>query len=142
MTVPRNQYRDCYSPFGSDRNEYMSISLLDLAVIMYNMQAAAQVDEVGFQDCDRTLVALMEELLPKRISIPIAKVESAVWASNMLNDLKKWKTLLKDPDGSDEGFDKFMIRVLRYATKDQCLIFDNDYNQIKRRRRSRKKEAV
>jgi hypothetical protein len=139
VPIPRNQYRDCYAPVEADRNEYISVSLLDLAIIMYNMQTAAQVDEVGFQDCNRTLVTLMEELLPKRVAIPLEKVESAVWASNMLNDLKRWKTLIKDPDGSSESFDKFIIRVLRYATKDQCLVFDKDYSLIKRRRRSRRK---
>ena len=139
MNKPIGQYDDCYQPFGAPQNEYLSISLLDLAIIMFNLQQAVLVDEVGFQDCDRTLTQLKEELLPKRVAIPFKSAESAIWASNMLNELKRWWTPIVEPQGQKENFDKFIIRVLRYATKDQCLVFDADYNQIKRRRRARKR---
>ncbi len=138
-SVPRNQFKDCYSPFGVDKSTYLSVTLLDLAIIMFNLHRAATISEIGFQDCDRTLAKLTDELLPRRVSIPFSVIESAVWSSNMLNEIKKFWTPIKGPDGRDEDFDKFMIRVLRYATKEQCLVFDKDYNRIQRQPKPRKK---
>ena len=102
------------------------ISLLDLATLLYHVHRGAQMDEVGFEDCERTLQQLTRELSPVRARIAPGSLESALWSCNLMDEVDEWWS----PTG--ESFESFVARLLRYATKEQRYEFDKFYNSLKK----------
>lgn len=106
------------------------VNLIDLATLLANMHRGAQLkEEVGFEDCERTLVQLTKDLSPTRATIDQSSMESALWSSNLLNEIGEfWSP-------TDETFEQFLNRMLRYAPRDpgQSFEFDKYYNLLRKR---------
>lgn len=127
---------DGHDSVGSiNPNGTIAVSLLDLSVILYNMHAAAIDPEVGFEDCERTLWKLTDELHRRSVTVTYGALESALWSSNMLNEKGSFFNPRRTKDGKTEEFDAFVARLLHYAKKDAILHFDANYNKIRFNRR-------
>jgi hypothetical protein len=106
-------------------SKQLRISLLDLAVVLYHVHLGAQQKEIiGFEDAGRTLKQLTEELAPSRILVSLSALESALWSANLCDE----EGLFWSP--TDEGFESFLARLLRFASDDAKLEFDRIYNRI------------
>ncbi|MCK5015595.1 MAG: hypothetical protein KAS32_00870 [Candidatus Peribacteraceae bacterium] len=91
------------------------ISLYHLMVLLQNVHVGASLNQVGFEDTDRTLEGLTRELAPMiYISVPV--IESALWSCNLLDEQGKfWHP-------KDKTFEQFKIMIERNDT------FNKDYN--------------
>lgn len=67
----------------------IGVQLYDLAVVLNNLMLAANDKDVGFEDADRTYNQLKANLSIK-VEIPIELLESALWASTMLDEQNKF----------------------------------------------------
>lgn len=104
----------------------LPVNLLDLAVILLHVHQGAAREDVGFEDCERTLSELTQELVLRRVLVDKSALESALWSCNLMDEVGEfWQ-----PSG--EGFDNFIRRLLRYARPDEKLEFDRIYNYIKK----------
>jgi hypothetical protein len=107
----------------------LRISLLDIATLLYHVHLGAQNKEtIGFEDANRSLKQLTDELAPTRIQVDLDLVESALWSANLCDE----EGLFWSPH--DEDFESFIRRLLRFATQDSKLEFDRFYNHLKARR--------
>lgn len=103
------------------RLDAISVSILDVAILLYNLHRAAADPEVGFQDTDRSLERLTWELEQRRYPISPEILASALWSCNMMDEVGEFTSF------SDKSFEQFHKRVLRYQPH---LRFDVEYNQI------------
>lgn len=94
------------------------IRLLDLAILLYNLQVAYDDPDIGFEDADETYQGMLKILNKWVLCNPI-KIESALWASNMVNDKEKFV----HPKGYT--FDEFVADMLRGRAD-----FDKFYNTV------------
>lgn len=83
-------------------------------------------DVVGFEDCERTLPELTEELSQARALVNKNAFESALWSCNLMDEAGEWWS----PRG--ESFDQFLARVLRYMSKEDKYTFNKTYNQLRK----------
>lgn len=99
---------------------------LDIMVLLYNVHRGAQFeDHVGFEDADRTLHQLTTDLTDGRIKVPQGALESALWSCNLMDEVDEfWSP-------TDESFDEFVSRMLKYFSHDQQLEFDKFFNQLR-----------
>lgn len=100
----------------------IKVSALDIAIIIYHVYVGSKLEDVGFEDCDRTLHQLMKELAPKRYPVNIRTLESALWSANMMDEQSQFWS----PTG--ESFNDFHKRIL--SAFDQKLEFNEIYNRI------------
>ncbi len=89
------------------------VSVLDLLTLTSAVRQAASNPEVGFEDADKTHKQLLLELGTERIiPLPHKKLESALWACNLLNErgefshptgekFEKWLDSMLDPNRFD-----------------------------------------
>lgn len=101
----------------------INLSALDLCTILYNLHVAASYEEIGFQDCYRTLDELTHKLAMRSVPVRTELLESALWASVMLDENGEFWS----PRG--ESFNKFIGRLFRRYGPE--LYYDQDYCQIK-----------
>lgn len=113
----------------------LRLSMLDLATLLYHVHRGAQLETVGFEDCERTLQQLTEELAPKKRLVSRGALESALWSANLMDEAGSFWS----PIG--ESFDRFVRRLLREATPDERLEFERFYNQIRVRKSSSQSES-
>jgi hypothetical protein len=113
----------------------LRVSFLDLAILLFHVHRGAQLEEVGFEDCDRTLKELTKELAPKRVLVNKSALESALWSANLMDEIGEFWS----PSG--ESFDAFVRRLLHYASPEERLEFDRMYNFIREKRASSQGEA-
>lgn len=62
------------------------VSLMDVAVLLYMVHKAAQNKVIGYEDANIPLNQLTE-ILNKKVGIPISILESALWSSNMMDEI-------------------------------------------------------
>ncbi len=107
------------------------VELMDVMTILYHVHMGTQNPAVGFEDCDRTLAKLTEELATKPTTlVSLSALESGLWSCNLMaEDLKFWS-----PRG--ESFDSFVRRLLRRSGAFPPLTFDKVYNLIKKSNKS------
>lgn len=95
----------------------IKVSILNLAVLLYNIHKGAAHDKVGFVDADNTLNSLTRSL-EGQISVPTTDLESALWSCNLMCENEEfWHP-------RDETFNQFVKSVLK------GLRFDKKYNII------------
>lgn len=119
----------------TNKQRGLRISLLDMATLLYHVHRGAQHSEVGFEDCERTLRELTEELAPKRTVVELSALESALWSANLMDEVGEFWS----PSG--ERFEKFVSRILQYASEDERLEFNRIYNFIREKKQSSQGEA-
>lgn len=104
------------------------IALIDLVTLLYNVHRGAQDEEqVGFEDCERTLQQLTKDLSPVRARVDRSALESGLWSCNLMDEVGEfWSP-------KDESFDRFLNRVLRYASPQERLEFDKFFNLIRKK---------
>lgn len=94
------------------------ISTIDVAILIVNLHFASRDPQIGFEDADRTLGDLIRDLkryVPVRISV----LESALWASNLNSEKKKFF------HPTDQAFADFVKKLLEPDHK-----FDPVFNTI------------
>lgn len=94
----------------------------DIAPLFYNLARARYDPEVGFEDAVKTYPKLLASL-DFQVSFNIADIESALWASNMLHEQKKFL----HPEGLT--FKNYLIQLLQGSG----YKFNSDYNTLERR---------
>lgn len=106
-------------------NEYHSLRVIDAAALLINVYRGARSSKVGFEDAERTLAMLAQELGAKdTIRMKRDALESALWSCNMLFEQGKFWHPKKI------SFDSFLGELLH---KNQD--FDKMYNFIKEKKR-------
>ena len=95
----------------------VKIKLYELAVLLYNMNQAANDSDVGFADANKTVEMISREL-NKTLDLPATSIESLAWAANMMMEKKKFT----HPDNI--GFNQF-IKKIEDRNK---LSFNKTYN--------------
>lgn len=65
----------------------MNIRLSDAVVLLTNVLIAEQKSQIGFEDANRTISELFNELVgTKMVNVPVSAVESALWSANLLDE--------------------------------------------------------
>ena len=102
-------------------NDYHTLRLLDLAILIANIYRGAQNPKVGFEDAKRTLTELVIELEGKKgVRIRRDVLESALWSCNLQEECGKfWHP-------QDREFKDFLKDILKRRQS-----FDTQYNFIK-----------
>lgn len=98
--------------------QWRSVSLLQIAVLLYHVHRGAQDDQVGFEDAQESLNSLTLKL-NKTVMCDPALLESALWSANLMDEQGKWW----HPQGTT--FDEFCVRLLGHKAK-----FNRTYNVI------------
>ncbi len=110
---------------SSDRPSRVSVNMLDLVSLLYHVHKGATHPRVGFEDCERTLKKLTEELSPRRIQVPLAAIESALWSCNLMDEQQEWWS------PQSETFERFSTRLLDEADSETKFRFNRIYNTIR-----------
>lgn len=96
-----------------------AITGLDAVVLLIHVLQGAKHPAVGFEDIDRTIMQLREQL-DCVINVPESVLESALWSANLMDEAEAfWH-----PDGIK--FEEF----ISYLTRDKAE-FDRFYNMLK-----------
>lgn len=107
---------------GIEGAVHRELSLLDIAALLANLHEASRNPRVGFEDADQTLGELSGKLASRYVRINTKDLESALWASNLLDELGQfWHP-------NDVSFDQFVNKF--------CLAgesFNREYNFFTRR---------
>ncbi len=102
----------------------LRLSVLDLAILLFHVHRGTEIEQVGFEDCERTLQQLTAALEPKRVFVPRECVESALWSANLMDEVGEfWH-----PQGT--GFDKWVRKILAHSLSEMHLQFSRTYNRI------------
>lgn len=102
----------------SFHEEAERVDLLDLSTLLYNVWVVAKDKKIGWDDAELTLNDITFEL--KRIcKVRTTRVESALWACNMLNEKGRFW------DIKGRNFDQFAKSIA------PGKVFDKDYNYFK-----------
>ncbi len=104
----------------------VQVNILDLATLLFHVHKGALHPNVGFEDCERTLKKLTDELAPKRLSVPLDSIESALWSCNLLDEQQEWWS------PKNETFEEFYKRLLKFVDPGATLRFDRIYNTIRK----------
>ena len=108
-----------------EKKRPLKVALLDLAVLLYHLHLGAQKKEIGFEDCERTLRQVTDDLSPSSAVVDMRAIESALWSMNLLDEHKEFWS----PHG--DTFDQFIRRLTRYTPEGQKIEFDRFYNRLK-----------
>jgi hypothetical protein len=81
------------------------VRLRDMAVMLEHVRRGATDDNVGFEDANRTLEAMLAQL-DKKILLDPSIIESALWSCNMFAERGKFR----HPEG--RTIDEFIKDVL------------------------------
>ncbi len=99
---------------------FISMKGMDVAVLLYHLQQAANNPEIGHQDFEHSLASLMKDLKQRLFKIRLDKVESALYAANLMDEAGKfWH-----PAG--KSFDVYIRDILIGAKK--TWVYDRFYN--------------
>lgn len=93
----------------------VTLTLMDLLILLGNLHRGNEDKNVGFEDTDRTVWELTHTL-NRKLSLPMGVVESALWSCTMNFEKNKfWH-----PGGTP--FKSWLARLLKHS--------DMDYDQI------------
>lgn len=100
----------------------LKLSLLDVVVLLYHVYRGSQVEEVGFEDCERTMEEIVKQLNRKTVYINKEVVESALWSTNLMNEIGKfWEP-------TDLEFNDFVERLV--SLESAPIRFDDFFNLL------------
>lgn len=108
----------------SNQAEYHTLRLVDLAILIANVYRGAQLSKVGFEDAERTIDDIIQDLEGRRgMRIKRDVIESALWSCNLQDEIGKfWHP-------KNRSFEEFKKDIL---TRRQS--FDPTYNFIKEKK--------
>lgn len=96
---------------------FRSVSLLDVAVLLFHAIKIRDNPEIGWLDPNQTVEQILKRL-NQRILVPQTTLESLLSACNMLNEIGKFEHILP------KSFDEFLKESFTYAK------FDKVYNTL------------
>jgi hypothetical protein len=100
------------------------ISLLDAVVLLYHVHRGTQMQEVGFEDSERTLEQLTRHLSQFKFTITDTALESALWSCNLLDEQGEFWT----PQGL--SFDDWLAELI----DKNGFAFDKFYNTVQKKK--------
>lgn len=69
--------------------KWRSVSLFNLAILLYHVHRGAEEESVGFEDAQETLDTLTRKL-SKTVFVEPAVLESALWSANLMEEAGEW----------------------------------------------------
>ena len=78
------------------KDKWPEVTLLDIAVLLFNVHKAAANKRIGFEDANRTIEDITV-FLNKKTRIDPDALESALWSSNLLDERKAFWHPFKKP---------------------------------------------
>ena len=105
--------------------EAINLSLLELATLLYNVHRGVETAEVGYEDHEKPLAWLVEQLSKKRQLVSTDALERALWSCVQLEEHAPLTGGFWSPKG--EGVDDFVKRMLEGAHVNTVMKFDKEY---------------
>lgn len=100
----------------------IALKLSDISTLLYNLAKASKDKDIGFEDSDRSYTQLKVQL-SRIVDVPIELVESALWASTLLDESGKFE----HPE--DKNYERFLGDLLAKTP----YRFSKSYNTLERK---------
>jgi hypothetical protein len=96
------------------RPTHITVTKEDQAILIRDVKAGLESTQVGFEDAEKTF-AQQISALQASLRLPIGVLESALWSSNLLNEIGEWYHP-RDPEITFGQWTESMVAPLQFDT--------------------------